>query len=111
MAVDGVIGTTSGLDGTHGHVSVHGPRLSSLGPYFRLDGLPPAPFSVKGDIHIDKGACTLDDVVAEVDRNRLTVNGTVVPVKGLVGTDVQIEMTAPDLEQAGQLAAGLVRGA
>jgi uncharacterized protein involved in outer membrane biogenesis len=108
LAVDGVIGTTSGLDGTRGHLTVRGPRLSSLEPYFRLDGLPPAPFSVTGDVRVHQGACTLEGVVAEVDRNRLTVNGTLVPVKGLVGTDVQIEMTAPDLGTAGRLAAGFV---
>ncbi len=105
FAADGLIGR-SDLDGTAGHVSVHGPRLSSLGPYFRLDGLPPASFSVTGDVRVDGGACTLDGLVAEIDRNRVTFNGTVMPVKGLVGTDVHIEASAADLRQAGRLAAG-----
>jgi len=108
IAADGLIGR-SDLDGTVGHVSVHGPRLSSLGPYFRLDGLPPAPFSVVGDLQIDEGTCRLEDLFAEIDRNRVTFNGTVMPVKGLLGTDVQIEVTAPDLGRAGRLTAGFTK--
>jgi uncharacterized protein involved in outer membrane biogenesis len=108
VAVDGLIGRPD-LDGTVGHVSVHGPRLSSLGPYFRLDGLPPASFSVTGDVRVDGGACALEGLVAEIDRNRVTINGTVMPVKGLLGTDLQIELTAPDLGQVGRLAAGLTK--
>ncbi len=108
VAVDGLIGT-SNLDGTVGHVSVHGPQLSSLGPYFRLDGLPPVPFSVTGDVRVDGGACTLEGLVAEIDRDRFTFNGTVMPVKGLVGTDVHIEVSAADLRQAGRLAAGFTK--
>ncbi len=108
VAVDGLIGRAS-LDGTKGHVAVKGQRLSSLEPYFRLDGLPPAPFSVTGDVRVDQGVFALEGIVAEVDRNRLTVNGSLYPVKGLIGTDVEVEVTAPDLEQAGKLAAGLVK--
>ena len=108
VAVDGLIGG-SDLDGTVGHVSVHGPRLSSLGPYFRLDGLPPASFSVTGGVRVDGGAYTLEALVAEIDRNRVTFNGTVMPVKGLVGTDVHIEASASDLRQAGRLAAGFTK--
>jgi len=107
VAVEGIIGATSDLDGTTGHVSVHGPRLSSLGMYFNQSGFPAAPFSVVGNLHIDKGAYALGKVVVLVDHNRATLDGTLLPVKGLVGTDVQIEVTAPDLGRAGRLVAGL----
>jgi uncharacterized protein involved in outer membrane biogenesis len=107
-AVDGLIGR-SDLDGTVGHVSVHGPRLSSLGPYFRLEGLPPASFSVTGDVRVDGGAYTLEGLIAEIERNRVTFDGTVIPVNGLVGTDIHIEASAADLRQAGRLAAGLTK--
>ncbi len=106
VAVDGLIGR-SHLEGTNGHVSVHGPRLSSLGVYFRQTGLPDAPFSVAGDLHINNGAYELGDVVVRVDHNRATIDGTLYPAQGLIGTDVQIDVTTPDLGQAGRLAAGL----
>ncbi len=105
VAVDGLIGKPD-LEGTNGHVSVHGPRLSSLAPYFRLEGLPPAPFSVAGDVRVDQGACVLEGLVAEVEDNRFVVDGTVMPVSDLVGTDLRIEVTAPDLQNAGRLISG-----
>ncbi|MCJ7755934.1 MAG: AsmA family protein, partial [Thermoanaerobaculales bacterium] len=50
VAVDGLIGTPE-LDGTNGHVSVRGPRLSSLGVFFHQPDFPNAPFSVEGNLH------------------------------------------------------------
>ncbi len=105
VAVDGLIGKP-GLDGTIGHVSVHGPRLSSLGPYLRLEGLPPAPFSIAGDVRVDHGTCVLEGLVAGVEDNRIAIDGTVMPVRDLVGTDVLIELTSPDLQKAGRLFSG-----
>jgi hypothetical protein len=107
VSVEGLIGGTSDLDGTVGHFSVHGPRLSSLGIYFKQAGLPTAPFSVAGNLHITKGAWDLEQVVVLVENNRATIDGTLHPVKGLVGTDVQIAVRTPDLGQAGRLAAAL----
>ena len=108
VAVDGLIGKPD-LDGTNGHVSVRGPRLSSLGVYFRQPDFPAAPFSVEGNLHVDKGEYNLGGVAVMLDGNHATIDGTMYPDKGLIGTDVRIEVTAPDLEQAGRLAAGFTR--
>jgi uncharacterized protein involved in outer membrane biogenesis len=108
VEVAGLIGAAPLLDGTQVHVTVRGPRLSSLGPFIHQPGLPAAPFSVAGDLRVTGEAYELDTVVAEVDRNRITVHGTVLLAEGLVGTDVQIDVAAPDLGQAGQLATGLI---
>ncbi len=107
VAVDGLIAGTPGLDGTSGHVSVHGPRLASLGPYFQQPGLPPAPFSITGDVHIEGDACNLTDVIAEVEHTRVAVNGTVMMIERLLGTDIHIESSAPDLRNSGRLLADL----
>ncbi len=95
LAVDGLIGAGSNLDGTRGHISVHGPRLASLGEFLDQPGFPTAPFSVVGNLHINKGAYDLEDVVVLVDHNRITVDGTLLPDKGLVGTDAQIKRRRP----------------
>ena len=106
VEVAGLIGAAPNLDGTVVHLTARGPRLSSLGPFIHQPGLPPAPFSVAGDLRVTGEAYELDTVVAEVDRNRVTLSGTVLPVEGLVGTDLQIEINIPDLGRAGHLAAG-----
>jgi len=106
VEVAGLIGAAPNLDGTEVHLTARGPRLSSLGPFIHQPGLPPAPFSIAGDLRLTGEAYELDTVVAEVDRNRITLDGTVLPVDGLMGTDLQIEIKLPDLGQAGQLAAG-----
>ncbi len=106
VEIAGLIGAAKNLEGTRVHMTARGPRLSSLEPYLHQSGLPPAPFSVAGDLHVTGGAYELDTLVAEVDRNRVTLSGTVLPVEGLVGTDLQIEINIPDLGRAGHLAAG-----
>ena len=108
VAVDGLIGTPD-LDGSIGHLSVRGPQLSSLGVYFDRPDFPAAPFSVEGHLHITNGAFDLGDVVVTVDDNRATINGVLYADKKLIGTDVQVELTAPDLGRAGRLATTLVK--
>jgi uncharacterized protein involved in outer membrane biogenesis len=108
VEVAGLIGSASDLDGTHVHLTARGPRLSSLEPYLHQPALPPAPFSIAGDLRVTGGAYELDNVVAEVDRNRIAVHGRVLPVEGLVGTDLRIDIAVPDLGQAGHLATGFI---
>jgi len=106
LDVDGLIGAPPELEGTLVRVTARGPKLSSLNQYLGQTGLPPAPFSVSGNAHIIGGAYALDGVLAEVDGNRVTLAGTVHPTKGLVGTDVEIEISVPNLGRAGRLADG-----
>ena len=106
LEIDGLIGVPPELDGTQVHLTAQGPRLASLNPYVDQTGLPAVPFSVSGNARVTSGTYVLDDVVAEIDGNRITVNGTVQPVSGLLGTDLEVEVSAPDLRQAGRLAVG-----
>jgi len=108
VEVEGLIGAAADLEGTEVQVTARGPRLSSLEPYLHQPGLPPAPFSVVGDLRVTGAGYELDNVVAEVDRVRATIDGTVLPVEGLIGTDLRINVTAPDLGQAGHLATGFI---
>jgi uncharacterized protein involved in outer membrane biogenesis len=109
VAVDGLVGGGEDLDGTHAHLTVRGPQLASVGPYFHLTGLPQAPFSVVGDVRVTAGRVDLDNVVTDIDSNHVTLDGTIAPVRGLVGTDVRIDVNGPDLGRAGRLAAGLTQ--
>jgi len=106
LEVDGLIGAPPELEGTQVLITARGPKLSSLNPYLDQTGLPPAPFSVSGNARITAGAYALNGVVAEVDGNRVSLNGTVQPVQGLVGTALDIEFSAPDLGRAGRLVSG-----
>jgi hypothetical protein len=103
---DGLIGAPPELEGSEMRFTAGGPRLSSLNAYLDQTGLPSAPFTVSGSARIAEGAYTLDGVIAEVGGNRVTVNGTVQPVQKLIGTDLQVEVSIPDLGRAGGLAAG-----
>ena len=106
LEVDGLIGAPPELDATRVHIAARGPNLGSLNQYLDQTGLPGAPFSLSGDARVDDGAWTLDNVVAEIDGNRVALTGTVQPTKDLVGTDLSIQISAPDLGRAGTLAAG-----
>lgn len=109
VAVDGLIGNRAELEGTTGRLEVHGARLASVGPFFHLHGLPDAPFSVVAAVQVSGGHVDLDTVVTEIGSNRVTVDGTLAPVAGLVGTDLRIDVEGPDLGSAGRLAAGLTQ--
>jgi len=108
VAVDGLIGKPD-LDGTNGHVSIRGPRLASIGPYIHLTGLPQAPFSLAGDVRVTGRRVNLGDVVVVIDSNHISVDGAIGKVRGLVGTDVTVDISGPDLGRAGRLAEDLTR--
>ncbi len=109
VAVDGLIGGGEDLDGTHAHLTVRGPLLASIGPYFHLTGLPQAPFSVTGDVRVTGRRVDLSDVVAVIDSNRISIDGAIGTVRGLVGTDVTVDISGPDLGRAGRLADDLTK--
>ena len=104
----GLISALPEFEGTRMHLTARGPKLSSLNPYIDQTGLPAAPFSVSGNARVNDGAYALDNVVAEVDGNSVTLDGTIHPTADFVGTDVEIRVSAPDLGRAGGLAAGFV---
>ena len=104
LEVGGRIGALPALEGTRVRISARVPSLSSLNPYLKQSGLPDAPFSVSGNVHFTDGAFSLDSVVAEVDENRIALDGTVQTTKGLVGTDLEISISSSDLGRAGGLA-------
>ena len=108
LEADGQIGAPPVLEGTQVRVTARGPKLSTLNPYIDQTGLPAAPFSVSGNARVNDGAYALDNVVAEVDGNSVTLDGTIHPTGGFVGTDLEIRVSAPDLGRAGGLAAGFV---
>ncbi|MBD3854363.1 MAG: AsmA family protein, partial [Acidobacteria bacterium] len=83
--------------------AAHGTKLASLNRYLDQTGMPPVPFSVSGNADITNATYLLDGVVADIDGNRIALDGTVTSVTGLVGTDLKIEVAIPDLRQAGHL--------
>ena len=107
LEANGLVGEAADLEGTRLHIDARGPRLSSLDQYLDTK-MPPAPFSVSGTVRITGGAYAVDDVVAEIDGNTAIVNGTVQPVEKLLGTELDLEFSGPDLEGLRQLAAGFV---
>jgi uncharacterized protein involved in outer membrane biogenesis len=108
VEADAVIPLAPELEGTELSFAARGPRLESLNPFLGQSGLPSAPFSASGRVRIVEGSYALDDVVAEVDGSRVTLNGTVRPVRGVIDTDLEIETSIPDLRRLGELVSGLI---
>jgi uncharacterized protein involved in outer membrane biogenesis len=106
-AINGVVTDATGLEGTVLTVEITGHELAALEPVLGHTGLPSAPFSVAGELTIHAGGYELDTVQATVDGHRATVSGTVAAEPGLAGTDLDITVAVPDLEELGRLTAGL----
>jgi uncharacterized protein involved in outer membrane biogenesis len=106
--IDGVVGLPPELHGTDLQIDLRGSRIAALGPYLDLAGLPNEPFAVSGGVRIDDEILLLDQVVAEVGKNRAEVTGTVVPTESLAGTDLDLEFHGPDLGEVGGLVAGFL---
>ena len=52
------------------------------------------------------GAYGVDQVIIEVDHNRIAATGTVTPLNNLAGTDLEFEISGPVLREVGHLVAG-----
>ena len=106
--INGVLTDATGLEGTVLTADITGHELAALEPVLGHTGLPPAPFSLTGGLTIHAGGYELDSVRAEVDGHRVTVSGMVVAEPGLAGTNLDVTVVVPELEELGRLAAGLV---
>jgi uncharacterized protein involved in outer membrane biogenesis len=104
--IDGFVGTPPELVGTDLRIEARGPRLAALGPYLEQPHLPDAPFSVSGGVRMVDGAYGVNQVIIEVDHNRIAATGTVIPLNNLAGTDLEFDVSGPLLREVGHLVAG-----
>ena len=105
LVVDGGITTAPGLDGTDLRIEGSGPDLAILERYVRGTRFPGGPFSVSGRLGIAEGLYTLDQVAGTLDGNRVLVDGTLGPFPGAKRTDLQLDLSGPDLAAAADRAA------
>jgi hypothetical protein len=101
--LEGRVGPLPELHGTALTVEIQGPRLASLGAYAERP-LPAIPFAVSGEVAIDAEGYRLHGVAAQIDDNRIEIDGLVVPSEKLAGTRVRLEIMGPSLAAVGRLA-------
>ena len=109
VAAEGRIGAAAGLHGTALSCRARGPALSDLAAWGLPESLPADPFSVEGGLRIEDGVFHAQGVVANVGRDRATVNGALGALPDLSRLDVAIEAMGPSLAGLGRFlaAAGL----
>jgi len=103
--VNGLVGPPPTLDGTDLRIEVRGSRLAALGPYLEQPSLPSTPFSVSGGVRVIDASILLDQLVVEIAHNRVSATGTVMSSENLAGTDLELEISGPNLREIGRLAA------
>jgi uncharacterized protein involved in outer membrane biogenesis len=105
LQADGHLGPLPDLLGSDLEIGLRGAALSALAPYGDLPPLPEEPFTVTGRMRIEKDLYRLDHLSAEIDDNRIAVDGTLARSKDRVGTDLVIGVSGPDLAALGRLLA------
>ncbi|MCP3977980.1 MAG: AsmA family protein [bacterium] len=105
VELEGRLGKLPGLEGTDVELKVSGPRLSALSAYADLPPLPAENFAASGRLSIEPASYELQGVSGQLGKHRFTVAGTVSPDRGLAGTTLELELSGPDLADAGRLVA------
>ena len=106
LEAEGRVGADPGLDGTDLRLSVRGLRASALHPWIGRSVLPDDPFELSGAVSIEEGLYLLDHVVADLGPDRLILTGPLAPVRDLVGSELDLELTGLSLARLGRLASG-----
>jgi uncharacterized protein involved in outer membrane biogenesis len=104
--LDGRLGELPDVEGSDIRFAAHGPDLSALAAYAELPPLPGEDFTVAGRWGEASGVHRLEAVSGELGRHRFAVDGRVVPSAERVGTVLTLEVSGPDLADAGRVAAG-----
>ena len=104
----GLVALRDDLIGSWLQVDVAGLRLADIEPFVGVTGLPKVPFSLAGTVHAEPEGYRLDDTVATIGVDRLTVDGLLTKSPDLVGSSLELSVGGPDLERTGRLAAELV---
>jgi len=99
VEADGRVGTLPDLSGTDLQVSLVMDRLAALGPYV-MDAppLPAEPFSVAGRLRVDPDGYLLEGVAGTLGANHFQVDGRLGPLPEVNGTDLELELSGPNLE-------------
>jgi uncharacterized protein involved in outer membrane biogenesis len=100
----GLLGNLPRIDGSDLEVEIRGPDLSALSRYPRIQALPKGRFAASGRVRAGSGAYRLEQVSGELGRHRFGLDGVLVPESGLVGSDVELQLSGPDLEDAARMA-------
>ena len=98
VKAEGDLGPLPELDGTSLRAEAHLPDLSAVGSYLDRT-LPEVPATVQGFVTVDGSSYHLRDLVVELGAHRLGAEGTLVATKGLIGTDLVLDVAVPDLSE------------
>jgi uncharacterized protein involved in outer membrane biogenesis len=99
----GVAAALLSLEAFHVAVEAAGPDASVVGSWVGVEGLPPRPFDLSGQVRRGGGRLHLEGVRARVGPISLAVAGVLGAPPRLVGTDLAVRATGPDLSKLSRL--------
>ena len=77
--------------------------LSELEEWEGVPELPPLSAELRGGLSIDPGTFTLREVEGVVEGQRVRVDGKLVAAEGLVGSDLTLEVSGPEMEDVARI--------
>lgn len=104
LTASGSAPLTRDLEGATLVFDGRGPRFAELGPVVTFVGLPEAPFTVAGSVQVEAAGFRFGPTTATVSRaHRVELEGLVTTGHGLVGSDLTVTASGPDLGQIARL--------
>ena len=91
------------LDAFRLDVEATGPDASLVGSWFDVEGIPPQPFVVSGQVRLKGGRFYLERIRTRVGPTSLLVTGVLGKPPSLIGTELTVRATGPDLSHLSKL--------
>jgi uncharacterized protein involved in outer membrane biogenesis len=104
LIASGVLGDLPRIDGSDLEFDIRGPDLSALSRYPKLPSMPAERFAVSGRVRAESGTYRLEQISGELGRHGFTMDGRLVPEAGFPGSDFELQLSGPDLEDAARIA-------
>jgi len=91
------------LDAFRLDVEATGPDASLVGSWFDVEGIPPQAFVVSGQVRLKEGRFYLERIRTRVGPTSLVVTGVLGKPPSLIGTELSVRATGPDLSHLSKL--------
>jgi hypothetical protein len=98
VSVDGLIGNTRGLYGSHLAYTLEGPDLSGLITAFvDTPYMPARPYDLHGVLDVREDGFRFGDLSGQVGSASITLDGLLVPVTGMYGSRFDFALNGPEV--------------
>ena len=103
LELDGTVVTVEGFVGSDLALHLSGPDLSLLALVTGRDDYPEEPFDIAGHFRVLGNSYLLDDVRVQVGSTTMKLDGTLVPLADLKGSDLHVQADGPDATKVAAL--------